>query len=154
MGIDPNSGLSSGQGTALWPGAMGMLAGFDLLAKFFAGSDDVGKVGARFTAFVREFAVTDPSDADVVYQLRNALLHSFGLYSRSKNRIYRFTLTNKVGTALVLHTPPDEYRVDLSTLHRAFEKAIAAYCLRLDGDADLQSKFRAMYASYGRVHIG
>jgi hypothetical protein len=118
MGVDPTSG-SAGQPTCLWPGAMATMAGFDLLAKFYAGDDAVGKVSARFLSFLKRFCPTlQATERETVYQLRNSLLHSFGLYSESKpNKIYRFQLTNSGGT-LISHEPPERYRVDLQILHQ------------------------------------
>jgi hypothetical protein len=89
---------------------MAVLVGVDLLAKFFAGSDDVGKVGDRFRGFLeRFFSITNPADRDVIYQLRNSLLHSFGLYSKDKNSdVYRFLTAAGTGQ-LVSQKLPDEY---------------------------------------------
>ena len=151
MGINPDTG----EAMALWPGAMAMLAGIDLLAKFFAGCDDggPGKVGNRFRMFLERFFVgTSSTHRGVIYQLRNSLLHSFGLYSPN----YRFFLTNHGAGALVSYNPPDRYHVDLRVLHREFEKAVAAYCAALDSDPQhrqLQANFKAMLGNYGRIHI-
>ena len=81
-GINPDTGEDVSY-RALWPGAMAMLAGIDLLAKFFAGCDRPGKVGERFLLFIEQFFVgMHSTDREVIYQLRNSLLHSFGLYSQ------------------------------------------------------------------------
>ena len=42
-------------GRILWPGAMAIMAGVDLLGKFLAGDDKVGGVGNRFRAFVERY---------------------------------------------------------------------------------------------------
>jgi hypothetical protein len=154
MGVDPATG-NTVSGTALWPGTMAVLAGIDLLAKFFAGSDDAGKVGDRFRNFLeRFFSITNPADRDAIYQLRNSLLHSFGLYSKDKNNnVYRFFLTATGTGQLVSQKPPDEYYVDLSILHREFEKAVEAYRSELDRDVGLQAHFTAMFGNYGRICI-
>lgn len=154
MGIDPDTGLAVSY-RAEWPGAMAILAGIDLLAKFFAGSDERGKVGERFSDFLKEFFVgTSEIDRNVIYQLRNSLLHSFGLYSKDKNTTYRFFLTGDKSRPLVAHRPPDQYWVDLRALHGEFEKAVAVYELALDADQKLQVKFAAMFGNYGKIHIG
>jgi hypothetical protein len=136
---------------------MTMLAGIDLLAKFYAGSDDTGhgKVGERFRNFLeRFFPALNQSDRDIIYQLRNSLLHSFGLYSRSGVKVYRFFLTGHGSGSLVSHHPPDQYRVDLRVLHQEFEKTVTAYQTALDSDAQLQANFAAMFGNYGRIRIG
>lgn len=42
-------------GSILWPGAMAIMAGIDLLAKFAAGDDAVGQVGNRFRDFLGQY---------------------------------------------------------------------------------------------------
>jgi hypothetical protein len=133
---------------------MAILAGIDLLAKFYAGGR--GGVGSLFRRFLGRFCPSiSVDDRQTIYQLRNALLHSFGLYSEDKKgRIYRFLLTADGTGALVVHNPPDQYRVDLRVLHRAFENAVASYAVALDAESSLQANFNAMFGNYGRVHIG
>ena len=65
----------------IWPAAMLVMAGIDLLGKFYKGKDDTGKVGKRFINFLKNYFNICQEDAEIVYQLRNSLLHSFGLYS-------------------------------------------------------------------------
>jgi hypothetical protein len=67
---------------AKWLGVMGIMAGFDLLAKLYAGTDE-NTVTERFEDFVNKYVTNNNSvQTDVIYQLRNSLLHSFGLYSK------------------------------------------------------------------------
>jgi hypothetical protein len=154
MGIHPTTGQPLGSSVE-WPGAITMLAGIDLLAKFFAGSDDQGKVTERFRNFlVQYFTGLSQSDRDVIYQLRNALLHSFGLYSKGGGKVYRFFLTGHGSGPLVSHTPPEQYNVDLRVLHREFEGAVAGYQAALQSDTQLQANFSAMFGNYGRIYIG
>ncbi len=160
MGIDPDSEEDvSLRYRALWPGAMAILAGVDLLAKFFAGSDDQGKAGARFRGFLECcFDVKKPEDRDVIYQLRNSLLHSFGLYSQQikqgkANKVYHFFPTCGTGP-LVLKKPVDRYYVDLRVLHCEFEKAIKLYQTILNCDDELQERFKRMFTNYGCIYIG
>ncbi len=70
----------------LWPGVMAICAGIDLLGKFLAGNDDGKKVGERFETFLKIYFKISSDDAKIIYQLRNSLLHSFGLYSEVKDR--------------------------------------------------------------------
>jgi hypothetical protein len=158
MGIDPDTGQGGGP-TALWPGAMAILAGVDLLAKFFKGSDKQGKAGERFSCFLEHFFGMNSTDREVIYQLRNALLHSFGLYSKTETtktktgKQYHFVLTDSGTGALVSHTLPDEYHVNLRVLHSEFETAVGAYCTKLGSDTQLQSNFAAMFRNYGSIPI-
>lgn len=67
---------------AKWLGVMGIMAGIDLLAKLYAGTDTNG-VGTRFRNFVNQYITgNNNQQTEVIYQLRNSLLHSFGLYSK------------------------------------------------------------------------
>jgi hypothetical protein len=153
MGVNPNTGQPISC-QAEWPATMGILAGVDLLAKFSDGSDTLRKVGERFRKFLGRFFAMNPIDQKVIYQLRNSLLHSFGLYSESNGKVYRFFLTGHGTGVLVSHKPPDQYYVDLRVLHRDFENAVAAYGAALDADPHLQTNFTAMFGKYGRIHIG
>jgi hypothetical protein len=155
MGVDPNTGQPVGY-RAEWPGAMAMLAGIDLLAKFFSGCD-TGKAGDRFLLFIDRFFVgVSSGDRKVIYQLRNSLLHSFGLYSKDrKGRVYRFLLTDHGTDALIAPTPPPpDYHVDLLVLHREFGAAVEAYSAALNSDLRLQDNFNKMFGRYGCIHIG
>lgn len=138
----------------LWPGAMGIFAGIDLLAKFLAGEDGQG-VGPRFRAFLDRFFHLSASEAEALYQLRNSMLHSFGLYSRGQGgAVYRFTLVSCGVRPLVRHTPPEHYLVDLISLHEDFEKAVDEYRQALKGDTTLQENFTIMFPNYGSTRIG
>ncbi len=76
---------------AIWPGTMAILAGIDMLGKFLAGTDktrgaDSITVGDRFKAFATRYLGLNVPDAELIYQLRNSLLHTFGLYSEVQDK--------------------------------------------------------------------
>jgi hypothetical protein len=141
----------------LWPAAIILFAGIDLLAKFYAGSDDTsgGAIGHRFKKFIVDhFPNINKDDEKVIYELRNALLHSFGLYSKKRDKEYLFNLSND-GSPLVRRSPPNDlYLVDLTTLHNYFNHAIENYKDRVSSDIELQANFRRMFANYGMVRMG
>ncbi len=91
----------------------------------------------------------------MVYQLRNSLLHSFGLYSNDKKnkKEYHFFLTDTGTAPLVSQKPGDRYDVDLRALHHEFEKAVERYQGKLNGDGELQRNFTKMFDRYGCVYI-
>ena len=154
MGYDPVNRQKTSHST-LWPGAMAVLAGIDLLAKFFAGSDQSGQVGPRFRAFIHKyFTPISQGDEDVLYQLRNALLHSFGLYSNNKGKEYFFLLSMNPANPLIKQAQQDRYIVDLYKLHESFEKAVKAYQTEIDSDKNLQTNFLSMFPHYGAIEIG
>jgi hypothetical protein len=148
--------ITSGQ--ILWPATMAILAGADLLGKFYAGKDDYRFASHRFREFVgRYFLPITPEDAETIYQLRNALLHSFGLYSKTRNgTVYYFTLIPDRVERLVIRPQrsPDEYLISIPGLHDRFESAVRGYHEELLADADLQKNFSRMFPFYGAVGIG
>ncbi|MGZ6207686.1 MAG: hypothetical protein ACXWMS_09035 [Syntrophales bacterium] len=154
MGIDPNT-LQPIPYAALWPGTMSILAGVDLLAKFYDGSDQINQVGPRFREFVRKyFRPLSPVEADIVYQLRNSLLHSFGLYSETTGgKRYRFKLGQDLGQFISL-LGRDIYLVDIRELHRRFESAVSQYQNDLENSTTLQGYFTTMFLKYGAIRIG
>jgi hypothetical protein len=153
LGINPNTGSRIGS-QALWPGAMAVLAGIDLLGKFLAGNDNYRGVGKRFTAFLDEyFQPLSSDDSRAIYQLRNALLHSFGLYSEAKDQVYKFALV-PAHQPLVQRREGDKYLVDVLTLHSRFESAITCYETDLRRSTSLQAHFNAMFPKYGSIYIG
>jgi hypothetical protein len=133
---------------------MVLMAGIDLLAKFHAGSDDIGKVGDRMKAFVSTFLFAgDPRAvefADVLYiGCRNPLLHSFTLHQKK----YLVALVLRGGTLAIWRTRgnPEVYMIDVEGLFHAFFKAVAAYEAVLRIDPDLQQNFEKMFESYGTL---
>lgn len=152
-------------------GAMGIFAGIDLLAKFLAGSDAVGRLGPRFRAFVAEYLKPLTSeDAESIYQARNALIHSFGLYSEKRRgkrvQKYHFGFVSVLPNALFVPVPPDalpvernptgsdEYLINLFVLWGRFEQAIHRYHTDLESSAELRTHFGAMFPKYGSLGIG
>jgi hypothetical protein len=135
-------------------GAMCVLTGIDYMGKFYAGSDERGRVRERFTAYLqRYFELDDSEDAEVIYQLRNGLLHSFGLFSRNGNRTYRFHLVAGENP-LVEQYEPDHYRVNGRLLVNKWERSITLYRGDLIHDQNLQSSFFRMMTVYGLTYIG
>lgn len=133
----------------IWPGAMAVLTGIDLLGKFYAGNDD-GKVGSRFKAYCEKY-ICSPDDAKVIYKLRNSLVHSFGLSSAS----YLFQVSSsRQDLVKLLHVEGTDYyyKIDLYTLWKKFEQSIEKYKQDLAKDSNLQNNFFAMFKLYGMVH--
>ena len=153
LGRDPTSN-STIEFRALWPAAMGMLAGIDLLAKYFAGSDKSGSVGVRYREYLNKyFQPLGPDDAEILYQFRNALIHSFGLFSESKSKTYHFGMS-MTDTKLITPRPNNRYTIDVYVLHQKFEDSVSQFQSDLDADSNLQAHFAAMFGKYGSVSYG
>lgn len=120
--------------SALWPRAMAVMAGIDLLAKFFANSDAQNGVSRRFRDLLAKFITRDNNAASAnnqaLFQFRNSLLHSFGWYSVGpRNTVYRFRLTQSQQNWLVRQDPNnrENWMVNLTQLELDFERAISDY---------------------------
>jgi hypothetical protein len=157
---------------AEWPGIMGILTGIDLLGKFYIGDDDYKKSRDRLKKFIREyFKPITENQINAIYQLRNSLLHSFGLYSKheiiSKNVLksineYKFSLVT-VGNEFIkllwkykaknksVDTYRFKYRISVMALYERFENSINRYYDELIIRNDLMSNFEKMFRKYGRI---
>lgn len=158
FGINANGGQQfPSQQKALWPGVMGICAGIDLLGKFFAGNDDLGEVGKRYKDFLTTYFGVQQNEAEILYQLRNSLLHSFGLYSEVKKKdkvhVYKFVLTGNTGV-LIIPKDQNTYIIDINLFRKNFETAIDAYEASIRHEANLQGNFANMMSKHGRIGIG
>jgi uncharacterized protein YeaO (DUF488 family) len=154
FGMDPTT-QSRIEHSTLWPGAMAILAGIDLLAKFLAGNDARGEVGKRFRDYIQRYLQPlNADDEEVVYQLRNALLHSFGLHSMGCAGPYDFVLLDRTPD-LVLRYPkfPNVYGIGLRTLHERFEQSIGRYQEELRENHELQENFDRIHDQYGEIIV-
>lgn len=169
FGIDPNTGrflrivdsVTGGDITcqAIWPGTMAILAGIDLLGKILSGSDQMGKGGKRFINFGMRYLNLTRDDADLLYQLRNSLLHSFGLYTEKTERgkvtaTYNFVLSRGMGM-LIKHLGNDYYCIDAQRLRELFEQALEKYEMELRDTShhdyqDLNKKFSVMLSKHAK----
>jgi len=148
LGINPNDLTSKLGYNALWPGAMGIFAGIDLLAKFYSGCDN-DKSRARFINYVENFICKKYKEE--LYQLRNALLHSFGLHSEKEKKVYKFRL-NQAPICLIKKIANDNYCVSIIKLHELFEKSIAEFLL-IYPSLNSYKKFSELYFKYGVTEI-
>jgi hypothetical protein len=155
LGINRKTGADS-PCAALFLGTVGILAGIDLLAKFREGKDStgIGEVGNRFRDYIaKNFPNVAPGNPHLLYQLRNSLIHSYGLYSKDKTHKYHFKL-GWVSGAVVTSEPNDIYVVAVKTLYRDFEHSINDYRTKLIGDSTLQKNFSKMFPYYGSIFYG
>jgi hypothetical protein len=136
---------------------MVVMAGVDLLAKFYAGSDDNGGVGARIKDFAARYMfpnaeAPDRSALALYLGLRNPLLHSFTLYDR-KLEIW---LVNRQPNFDIFENPvkPDHFLISVEGVYLAFVRGLRAYHAELVKDGDLRAKFEAMYEKYGTTGFG
>jgi hypothetical protein len=175
FGTDPNTGVlwqtidkrteAAIYCKAIWPGTMAILAGIDMLGKFLAGTDKNRGRGSinvrnRFKAFTKRYLGLSDTDAGLLYQLRNSMLHSFGLYSEeidNQGKIkstYNFILT--LGEdKLVKHIKDDYYQIDAQCLRESFDLSITKYEAELHDvsrrdNKELNDKFNAMFPKHAK----
>lgn len=147
------------KGPAQWAGAMVILAGIDLLGTFYDGDDDFKKVGKRFKAYFKKYI--DKDNAEIIYQLRNSLLHSFGLYSKNdkSHKIYQFHVCAANKELVQYYSEKTdvsnkEYKIiscviDLIKLRNEFDESIKKYKSDLMINDNLRTKFHKMFNIYG-----
>lgn len=145
----------------LWPGTMLILAGIDLLGKFYAGEDKQGGVSGRFKSFINEFfkPISSSDDVEIIFQLRNSLLHSFGLYSKFKDNLtsrtveYHFFISEEIIPITKKEISKDKYMVTISIqdLRDRFEVAVERYHTDLEEKINLQDNFNNLFPNYGFI---
>jgi hypothetical protein len=159
FGNDPQNPNNKLAFKAEWPGTMAIMAGIDLLAKYCYG-DHPSKSGERFKDFLQEYLdipkKDDNDDNEALYQLRNSLLHSFGLYSESERtrKIYRFVLDPT--QEKLISSNETKFIVNNHRLANEFNLAIEKLMKKLlesDEDSQIQVVFRQMVSKYGFIEV-
>jgi hypothetical protein len=143
----------------LFASTMVIFAGIDLLAKFYAGNDDggstqrneksMGAIRARFESFAETYMGSTEA-AETLWEVRNAMMHSFGLYIKEKDdqagKVLRFASgcpAEGRDTAPVLKNEnEDVWTVCLQHLYDRFLEAVRRYQQDLkSGNTKLQDNF-------------
>lgn len=160
---DPNDGCRPVD-VALWPRTMAILAGIDLLAKFFANSDDTrpGAIGERYRRYVAEFITEDRNinsiETRAVWQCRNSVLHSFGWFSQDRTDTFRFRLLRNPGAWVVQQEAPgsETWFVNITRLENRFNFSIIEFENRINDPARQDSfpQGNNIFERYGWMFIG
>lgn len=152
FGINPNN-YDRIEYQAIFPGTMAILAGIDLLAKFYYTDNEIsGNFSSdRFKKFVLQYI--DNKNQEVIYQLRNSLLHSFGLYSKDKKENeYNFIL-DRGKSELINQIDTKNFVISVDLLRAKFENSIALYKADLVNNLKLKTNFELMIPKYGYIGI-
>jgi hypothetical protein len=155
----------------IFPSVMVITSGIDLLAKFHSGEDE-GAVGTRFEAYLSACGNLTPDEAHALWLLRNAQVHSYGLYGfidlpkrAGGGRFpYRFTLLEMLpdfhrGPKIAWQSPgSNTWVVCVATLYEMFITSVANYEQRLLARCDaiddgLPKAFAKMFERYGYLGI-
>lgn len=163
--------------SALWPAAMVVFSGIDLLAKFDASTDEEQMPSGtqennawrfssnrRFQTFISRYMNLDQDEAEMIFQLRNALMHSFSLFARRRRGnggTFNFVLAQRNGSRLLQWREVGRQRdciVYLFELHRRFERAVIDYTSiyeeRLLSSSAERRIFGELLTRYGFIDVG
>jgi hypothetical protein len=160
LGFDPNN-MNQISYRALWPGVMSILAGIDLLGKYLEGDDIDTSVSRRFKNYYKKY-FDNGTDCEIIYQLRNSMLHSFGLYSfnyttinkvKTKTQEYFFVLDRRNDDFIVTNLQIDRYAINIIALCNAFEKSIDRYLNDLKSNNTLKLNFEKMFPFYAGIYV-
>jgi len=136
--------------SAPWAGAMCVLTGIDLLACFYDGSNQAGGVKSRFLKFVEDcMPPTCKNHKDLVYSLRNCLLHNF----TARHYVNRFRLI--LDDTPVVFTPDgtNTYLVNLNRLRLDFEQCVQTYKARITSGSTEERHFNTLFSAIGYMMI-
>ena len=132
----------------LWPGTMCILAGFDLLGKFYAGNDDSKKVGERFKSFLVDVVGCNSDESNILYSLRNSMLHSFGLFDNNRRMILNRD------EATFISERDQSYHISVLLLKEKFELGIGNFKRIIRANIVAENNFNSMIGKYGILRIG
>lgn len=145
FGINPNNGERL-EHSILLPGVMCIMAGIDLMAKFLLGN--TGKVGDRFVAFCNKYI--SGTNSQLLWLLRNSLMHSFGLYIKRGEREYRFILTRFDDPNTLFAVDNDgHYWVSIDQLKAAFDRSVTLFHNDVVSNKTDRRLFSEMFEIYG-----
>ena len=136
---------------------MVLMAGIDLLAKMYAGSDDKGHVRSRFVEFSRKYVVVGRGDAEERAQalylgLRNPLVHSFTLHSEEYTmRLVLFQADD--APVWLRRSDVKQVIVSIAGVFKGFVRAVNEYERDLRADTELQRRFETMFEKYGEIQF-
>ena len=137
-----------------------LLSGFDLLGKFSTPRETFVKkrtsVRTRFTHFASMYCYNGNNDeANALYGIRCALLHTFGLRDdreQTPPRQFELTYDPNYTNPYAIRHDQGVWKVDIGQLYEDFIRALSTYRSSLDsGNIDLQTNFDAAFSSHGQL---
>jgi len=143
---------------------LGMMAGLDLMTKLVTGK--LHSSGKDFVSFVHSFGSLSLPKAQVLYQYRCALAHSYGLYSKeqfkkkgNRSKIFKFGLDDSVSKSrLMIKTGRNRYQMNFWEMKRFFLKCITSLEITLRAGqhphySQLLNNFMRIMEKIGSVSI-
>lgn len=136
---------------------IGIMSGFDMLSQFYAPKDRNNR--KRFVAFLTKVAGHKKRNANLMWDLRNALAHTYSLVLEGHNPKARITLTTGAQEGYwVTRTYRGGRRyltVNFWEFKDAFLKAVASYRdeLKIEKRSKLRARFTRRFNSHGYITI-
>jgi hypothetical protein len=135
--------------------ALGICAGLELLAKYWAGNPDVRQ--RAVLGFLTAVGDLSQSDAETLLQFRNSLAHGYGLATRrrSDQKAFSFSVDtgNTAAPTVVSNRGSGIYLVNLWSLKRLFLTAIRGCRRELGRDDTRLGKFQVCIRNLGEIAI-
>jgi len=128
--------------------SIGILTGIDLMSKFYSNSAKQNR--KWFVEFLVDIGELQGSDAEFLWEFRNALHHSYSLALKSSQNIVFTTEIN----GLQWHTlKAGNHVVNLWGLKRLFLGLAKKYSTKLATDRGLLAKFEVWYEKAGAIFV-
>jgi hypothetical protein len=141
----------------LWASTMVVFAGLDLLGKFASGDDSQYRVGERFIEYMVIYGGLKKRDASILYVIRNAIMHSFGLYDRKKGLRRPFAMTQNCelprNDRRCIRRVGRHWSLCVEHLYDSFVYSIQSYESALAKSMKLKKGFTKMYHRYGYTSV-
>lgn len=127
-----------------------VFSALDLLAQMHTGKSGYKRSAQKTVLFYRRYMQVNDLTAEVLYQVRNAVTHSFGTHAvnTTTKKPYRF-LYDLTGEKLFEQKSTVVYRVNPLQLERRFFEAIQLYKRELLNSAPARKRFFAVYRRIG-----
>jgi hypothetical protein len=130
-------------------------SGIDLLAKFQAEQDDSRQVRTRFTAFTEQYLGLPSDRAQILYCVRNALMHTFGLNNpKSKSQVMLLELWDEPESRCrVVVAEEGVWVVCVAHLCPLFVRAIYDYEAEVRRGEGALTNFIEMFYRYATIGV-
>lgn len=132
--------------------AFALMSALDLLAQLNSGK--LNKIGAvkRFKRFTGKYLGLREVDQEVLYQYRNAVVHTFGQYAFNEKTKQEYRFVYHIDDRLLLKkVSRSVYSVNLPILQLKVEKAAEQFLLDVENDSALKERYNLVYRKVGRT---
>lgn len=137
---------------SIFSGVLLIMCGIDLLGKFLKGDDSTRwrEVGKRFRKYLEDcFDGLSKDQTDLIYTVRNGLVHSFGLYDKDRQKPILIAPLSPTGEIVII---TDEWCIlHYKNLYVQFVGSLRNYRRKLEKNPMLRENFDKMFAHYAYI---